>query len=206
MTNHARIQLSTDTWETFGFTIVSLAVSDTESSMLQMESLSFRRLADIPAGHLMYVVSEEAPLLALRIEHPGTTSFPAALILNGDAGDIRLPLVDATAASKRCVDLGSPPCMVWDHPLDIVSRNINAPPLVPGYLLLFRDRFAIGSYYVGGGGYPMYWDLKTGTHIELDQKDFLLIFKWQLGLVDQISGAFGRMLSYPGDYGKSVAG
>jgi hypothetical protein len=167
------------------------------------DGIGFRRLSDVRAGNLVYLVDRQGPpTLALKVQHPGgrpgTDSYPAALILNADAGDLRLPLVDTTKGSWYCIDLGARPTVTWRPPLSAAPRD-TPDRLGVGYLLVAGSTLALSSLYVGGRGDLVYWDLASGELFSIDHHEFAFITEWSIGLANS-SGSFCQLESYPDGY------
>lgn len=174
------------------------------ATMLSMEGLSCGPVAGAKLGHLIYVFRDTGPAVAIRLEHPagsaaGSEPYAVALVLHDEARGRRMPLVDRACRAEMCVDWGVPPTVVWDHPLDLRPRHVVVTP-DPGFLLLVGAQPSISSYYAGGRGDRMYWDLKTGQSVEPGQFEFVTIAKWKLGVMDT-GGSFVQLAAYPDDYG-----
>jgi hypothetical protein len=171
--------------------------------MIPMEGMAYRRLNDIQPGNLTYYVEgQAAPVLALRIKHSGcrqgTEPYSAALILSGDAGGLRMPLVDATKPSSYYIDLGAKPLVAWNVPLSAAPRSTREN-LPVGYLLLTPSGPWLSGVYLGGRGDLMYWDLSTGEVQSIGDQEFTFITEWSIGLADT-SGLFCRLVTYPADF------
>ena len=170
--------------------------------MLTFDALTFKSIDQIPAGNLIYVLRDkDAPTLALRIEHPAGGSepapFAAALILIDTVKERRMPLVDTTHRTNRCIDWGVRPTLLWDPPLELSPRNEKPPET--GYLLLAGEQLLITSLDAGGEGTKRYWDLKSGAAVELGGHPGVAIVKWRLGVAGS-DGAFQQLAAYPKDY------
>lgn len=57
----------------------------------------------------------------------------------------------------------------------------------------------LSSFFVGGRGERLYWDLATGALAEPDEADFIIITQWRLGAIG-IDGKFVQVAAYPDDY------
>ena len=177
--------------------------------MFPIAKLAFRRINDIPAGHLIYVPRDTGFELALRVEHPPLGAiedvFPAAIVFFDMAGSERMPMIDISLRNSRCIDWGTQPQVRW-KPGSILSRNrLSVPALKdPGYLVVISNAdtpVAITAYSKGGRGERQYWDLKTGKFTEPGADDFCVVSEWQLGACDA-DGRFVPLVSYPDDYTK----
>jgi hypothetical protein len=172
--------------------------------MFSMQGLAYRRIADTAAGNLIYVLDSDGSQLALCIEHPptqpGANARHVALRLCCKTNHGPMPLIDTGVS--RCIDWGVRPTIRWNHPLEHLPRN-SQQQLDTGYLLLVGDKPAITSYYNGGRGDTVYWDLLTGSPVEPGQDDFILLTNWTLGAMtaDQ---SFLPLLSYPKDYRRAT--
>jgi hypothetical protein len=170
--------------------------------MFPIDKLRYKRIADIPAGNLIYVFREAGLALALRVEHPpgstGAVSFPAAVVLHDEAQGRRMPLTDPGLANQRCIDWGVRPVVRWNHPLAIAPRGQRVSP-DPGYLLLVGDEPVLSSFYTGGRGDRLHWNLVTGGYVDLGGRDFCIITAWSLG-ANSGEGTFVELAAYPRDY------
>lgn len=170
--------------------------------MLPIDKLNYRPMAQVPAGNLIYVLRETGPTLALRVDHPpgatGTQPYPAAVVLLEAVGDSRVPVVDTGCRAQHCIDWGTRATVLWKHPIIAVARN-SAERLAPGYLVLIGDQPAFSSFYPGGRGEPMYWNVLTGQRVEPGQFDFIFIAQWRLGVI-AADGSFLPLADYPEAY------
>jgi hypothetical protein len=172
--------------------------------MLPIDKLSYRSIIDVPAGHLIYLLRPAGPVLALRLEHPGGStgapSYPAALVLRGIGNKRYMPLVDAGVSKQQhCLDWGMRALTLWKHPLELLAQHTKTE-LAPGYLIVVGDQTALCSYYAGGAGERMYWNVRTGTKVEPGKEPFAFIAGWRLG-VSAADGSFLKLAAYPTDYG-----
>ena len=172
--------------------------------MLPMTGLSHRRVSEVRAGNLIYLLRQLGPELAIRVDHPpgapGGQTFAAAVVLHDSVGRRRMTLVDGGCRAEICIDWGISPTLLWEHPLDARPRTVEATP-DPGYLVLTGDQLALTSYPAGGRGYRMYWNVYTGTAVEPGASDFAIIAHWRLGVTAN-DGSFLQLAEYPNDYGE----
>jgi hypothetical protein len=169
--------------------------------MLSVEGLKYCPVSDVTPGNLIYLLRNSDPMLALRVAHPGGTAgtpYAAAVVLRDISQGHRMPITDPACGTQECVDLGTRAIVRWKPTLAIVSRDKPVSP-DPGYLVLIRNQLALTSYYAGGRGERLHWDIQTGAHVEVGQSDFCFITEWQLG-AKGTEGSFVELAAYPGDY------
>jgi hypothetical protein len=167
--------------------------------VLRADKLRFSRLNEIPSGHLIYVLRDTGPALALKVEHPPgaanqAVAFPAAVILCDLVRGRRMPLTDPGLGNQRCIDWGERPVVQWTHPLALPGE-----PVDPGYLVLTAQDLALTSHYVGGHGERLHWSLSNGAYVVPNQPASCVIAAWTLG-VEGANGDFIQLAKYPDDY------
>jgi hypothetical protein len=167
--------------------------------------MTVRRVADVKAGSLMYLLNPPEPRLALRLDHPQggcdpNKTYPAALVFLGKVNDRMMPVVDGGATNYPCIDCGISAELVWDPPITLLKPAATAEA---GHLLLIGNRLGVSSSNGQGGmALRMYWDPYTGRAIDpqigaVVQR--VIIVKWRLGAIDQ-TGTFRQLIAYPEDY------
>ena len=177
--------------------------------MFTFKNLSTKSVGEVAPGNLIYVLGEQGPQFAMRIEHPSDApngpTYAAALIFRYEISGKTLPVIDAGCAPYPCIDCGVHPELVWDPPLELLTAG--ASPDVGHVLLSGKEAGISSSYGPGGYGRRQYWNPYTGKAIDPRPSPPVrtaIIVKWRLGAID-LNGDFRQLIAFPDDYGKWTA-
>ena len=165
--------------------------------MLDLKNIACKTIDKIKPGNLIYLLGASEPELALRVAHPSMESdppLPDAVVFHAPAGELRRPLTRGDMRRNLCVDTGQSPILLWEPPLKLAKEGA----VDPGWICLTDRAQLLTSYYYGGAGERIYWNLSTGLREDLGVR-YASLSQWKLGLLD-IRGRFVKLVGYPDDY------
>jgi hypothetical protein len=165
--------------------------------VLNLKTFACKTIDKVKPGNLIYLLGPSGPELALRVEHPGVgsdPSLPDAVVFHAKAGDRIRPLTRGDMRRQLCVDTGRSPTLLWDPPLRVAKDG----DVDPGWICLTDRALLLTSYFYGGEGERIYWNLINGRR-EDPGAQFASIGQWKLGLTD-VREQFVRLVAYPDDY------
>jgi len=170
--------------------------------MFPIDCLRYVRMGDVTPGNLIYLMRDSGPVVAIRVNHPkgetGRESYPAALVLHDSASGDPMPLTDPGCGNQHCIDWGVRSTVLWQHPLSVGQPNKRVRP-DPGYMLLIGKQPVMTSYYTGGRGNLLHWDVLTGELIDPGESPYCVIAAWRMGAIAR-DGSFIQLARYPTDY------